>query len=359
MGRILLFLITAYLFAFPPSTFALGCSTEYSFNFSTKQCEKIEVPENGLLNSEKNDWLCQVGFRKIASENLCQKVVMPEHGKLNYSGDDFVCDRGFFKQDDQCEELKLPENAVLEAVGNDWKCIATYKREGDKCVKVILPENATFFDQGFDWYCNNQFRKEGSECKKFEIPANAHLTFLGTDWRCNQGFVKSSEKNSCEPIWVPSNAVASLDSFLCDPGYDKQGDKCVKVDAVEHGKFYEHGAQFYCESGYRRNEELRQCEKIEMPENAWLDSSSIDGWSCISGYLKRGDKCEKFTTEHIIWQGSSWRCELGYIKDFGSQLCQKVSLPDNAHYDQNTDGWSCDTGYIKNYREHKCEINNP
>jgi hypothetical protein len=347
--------IVVITFIFPQPTFADSCPLEQKFSFASGDCEKIFVPENAVLNSLKTDWLCQVGYKKIASKNICQKVVVPEHGKLNYSGDDFICERGFIRNGDVCEKLNLPENAVLEATGNDWTCIATYQRIEDKCVKVELPKDAKFFSQGFDWYCNNQFRKEGSECQKFEIPANAHLTYLGNDWQCNKGFVKNREKNSCESIFVPQYGQVTLEGFECDPGYDKQGNECIKVDSMEHGKFYDQGIQFYCESGYRRNEELRKCEKIEVSDNARLDSSSIDGWSCISGYIKKGDICEKFTTEHIVWQGSSWTCELGYIKDFGSQICQKVNLPEHAHLEMNSDGWTCDSGYVKNYRENRCD----
>lgn len=352
-------LVSALLFFslfFPTQVQASQCQAEFKFNFTTSQCEKIVVPENAVLNDKKDDWVCQVGFKKIAFQNLCRKVVVPEHAKLNYSGDDFVCERGYFRNIDSCEEIKLPENGVLEATGNNWTCIATYQKVEDKCVKVELPKDAKFFDQGFDWYCNNQFRKEGSECKNFEIPANAHLSFLGNDWQCNKGFVKNREKNSCESIFVPQYGQVTLESFECDPGYDKQGDMCVKVDPIEKGKFYEQGDQFYCESGYLRNEELRKCEKVVVPENARLDSASVDGWSCISSYIKKGDICEKFTTDHIVWQGSSWTCELGFIKDYGSQICQKVSLPDNAHLEMNTDGWSCNTGYTKNYRENRCDL---
>lgn len=356
--KFILLIVSLVVLFWPSQVSASECPTEFKFNFQNNKCERIVLPENAVFNTEKTDWECQVGYRKIASQNLCQKVVVPPHAKLNYSGDDFICERGFTRENDQCMELKLPENAVLEATGNNWTCIATYKREGNKCIKVELPKDAKFFDQGFDWYCDNQFSKEGSECKKFEIPTNAHLNYLGNDWQCNKGFVKNREKNSCESIFVPQYGKVTLEGFECDPGYDKQGNQCVKVDSIEHGKFYEQGIQFYCENGYKRNEELRKCEKIEVPENARLDTSSIDGWSCISGYIKRDDKCEKFATEHIVWQGSSWTCELGYTKDYGSQICQKVSLPENAHFEQNTDGWACNTGYSKNYRENRCEIRN-
>ncbi len=355
MMKKLQYLFLLLLFIFPSGVNASQCLSEFSFNFATNKCEKIVLPEHGVLNQEKNNWNCEVGYKKIASQNTCEKVVIPERGRMNYSGDDFICDRGYQKQKETCTEIKLPENGVLEATGNSWNCIATYKREGDICVKVELPKDAKFFDQGFDWYCNNHFRKEGSECKKFEIPANAHLTYLGNYWQCNKGFVKNREKESCEALFIPLNAQVTLESFVCDPGYDKQADKCVKVDAIEHGKFYEQGSQFYCESGYRRNEELRKCEKVIVPENARLDSASVDGWSCISSYIKKGDKCDKFTTDHIVWQGSSWTCELGYIKDYGSKICQKVSLPENAHFETNVDGWSCDTGFTKNYRENRCD----
>lgn len=334
------------------------CAPEFKFNYEKSSCEKIILPENAVLNSEKNDWNCRIGYKKNAAQNTCRKVEIPLHGRLNYSGDDVECNRGYMKTGDECRPLILPENGILDVSGQDWHCIATYRRVGDNCIKTTLPDNAEFFNQGFDWFCKNQFRKEGDKCSKFEIPPNAHLTFLANDWQCNKGYLKNSDRNSCDPVFIPMYAEPnSLGTFTCDPGYDKQGGECRKVPEIENGRFFEHGPQFYCLSGYVRNEELRTCQKVKVPENAKFDSSSINGWSCLGGYVERGVLCEKFETEHIVWSGNTWYCEPGYIKDYGSQICQKVSLPENAQLENNSDGWSCKTGFTKNYRENRCDKN--
>lgn len=301
---------------------------------------------------------CQIGFKKN-SIGLCEEVNAPENGKLNSFKDDFECDRGYTKnfKNWSCDKITLPENGVLTVAGNDWTCISEYKREGDRCEKVKLPENARFHIQGSDWYCNFGYEKEGDRCTKLEIPSNAHWSYDGNDWECNKSFKISDDNKSCVEVKIPENAQSNfIGTFTCNSGYKKDNDKCVKVSDVEHGHFYTTGADFYCDKGYARNESERKCEEIKAPENAHKDDLTVEGWACNSEYVRRGDKCEKFTLpEHAYWFNTTWGCELGYRKNPTADSCDKINLPEYAHYANTYDGWVCNSGYTKNYKENRCD----
>lgn len=337
-----------------------GCDPFFKFNFSSGKCEKIILPENAVFNKDNTDWDCLIGYKKDYLKNLCQKVIIPQNGKLNSTGDGFTCDRGYKKTTDFCQKIELPENAVLDFSGNDFNCIASYKKNPAKntCEKVNLPDNARFFNSGFDFFCNSQFKVSNGQCEKFRIPANAHLEFLGNDWQCDKGFFKNPDLQRCDPIFTPLNSVSnSLGSFDCDPGYEKSGNECKRTEKVLNGKFYESGTSFYCLPGFIKNDQLRSCEKIQIPDNAKADRSSLDGWICLGGYIKTADKkCIKFDLpQNALWIGNFWDCKAGFMKNSDASSCDKVSIPDNAYPDLTNDRWSCNTGYSKNYSQNKCD----
>ncbi len=287
------------------------------------------------------------------------KIKAPENGKLNTYKEDFECDRGYTKnfKNWSCDEIKLPENGVLTFAGNGWTCISEYKREGDSCKKVILPENAKFHIEGSDFYCNFGYKKVGEKCEKLELPSNAHWSYDGNDWECSRGYKPTDDNKSCIEVKIPDNAQGNyIGTFTCNSGFKKVGDKCEKQPDVENGKFYTTGADFYCSHGYKKNESERKCEKIKVPENAHQDNLALEGWSCTSEYVRRGDKCEKFSLpDHAFFAGNTWKCELGYRKNPTSDSCQKINLPENAKYVETYDGWNCNTGYTKNYKENRCD----
>lgn len=300
---------------------------------------------------------CKTGFQKNAL-GICEAIKAPENGKLNSFKDDFECDRGYRKNSDNwsCDPIKLPENGVLTVAGNDWTCIANYKRDGDQCIKVILPENAKFYVQGSDWYCNFGYEKQNDKCVKLEIPSNAHWSYDGNDWECNKGFTESDDHKSCIEVKIPDNADSNyIGTFNCNSGFKKVGDKCEKVPDIENGKFYSTGADFYCLNGYKKNESERKCEKIKVPENAHEDNLSLEGWRCNKEYKREGNECKKFTLpEHALFSRDSWKCELGFRKNPTADSCDKISLPENAHYTDTYDGWLCNSGYTKDYKENRC-----
>ncbi len=205
-------------------------------------------------------------------------------------------------------------------------------------------------------------------CEKFSVPTNAHLTYSGNNWECNRGFKLSEDKMSCISVFVPDHATANtIGSFNCNSGFKqslpsedgkKVNDKCVKVPDIKDGKFFQFGSDFYCVNGYKKNEQNRTCNKIEIPENAKEDRSSLDGWRCLGGYIRDGDHCKKFTLpEHATWSGDFWKCEAGYIKNYSNNSCDKVKIPENGKAVQTFDGWLCNDGYTKNYHENTCVKN--
>lgn len=301
---------------------------------------------------------CQVGSKKN-SYGICEEVKPPKDGKLNSYKNDFECDRGYTKnrQSWSCDEIKLPENAILTVAGNDWTCISQYKRTGDKCEKVTLPENAKFHPKGSDFYCSFGYRKENDKCIKLELPSNAHWSYNGNDWECDKGFAPSSDNKSCIEVKIPDNAQSNyIGTFSCNRGFKKVGEKCDKQPDIQYGTFYTTGADFYCAKGYKKNESERKCEEIKAPENAHKDDLALDGWSCDREYVRRGDKCEKFTLpEHAFFVGDTWKCELGFRKNPTAESCEKINLPENAKYVNTFDGWVCNNGYTKNYKENRCD----
>ncbi|HLC88245.1 MAG TPA: hypothetical protein VJG66_04290 [Patescibacteria group bacterium] len=209
--------------------------------------------------------------------------------------------------------------------------------------------------------CGVFHKKVNDLCVHFDVPSNAHLTYSGNSWDCNRGFKRSGDGFGCEEIRIPVNASENfIGSFSCNSGYKKDGDICVKAEEEANGKFYEIGADFYCLSGYKRNELERKCEKIVIPANAREDSSSLDGWRCFSGYLKEGNECKKFNLpEHGYWFIDFWGCEPGFKKNTDAKSCEKIFIPENAHASNTFDGWLCNSGYTKNYRENRCDKLSP
>jgi hypothetical protein len=207
--------------------------------------------------------------------------------------------------------------------------------------------------------CGSFEKNVNDVCIKFDMPKNAHLTYSGNAWECNRGYKRTSE-NTCEEIKIPANSIANfIGGFNCASGHYLKDRECKKAENIENAKFFEFGADFYCAKGFRKNEELRKCEQIKIPENAKADDSSLDGWACLGGYRKEGGECKEYKLpEHAFWEGNIWKCEKGFRKNYGLDTCDKVNIPENAHAVDSTDGWLCNPGFIKNYKENKCDKKN-
>ena len=297
--------------------------------------------------------------------DTCQKIVIPAHAQLSGTGDDFACDRDFKRVGDLCEKLILPANSHIAAGGNDFDCNTGYTKEGDKCIDAKKPDNAKFFPQSDDWYCENGYVKNGEKCESLKVPSNGRASDTGTFFYCLPGHKLADNKKDCEQIKVPENAEPNwIGSWNCNIGFKKDGDKCIKIENVEHGKLLAENG-FYCDERYTRDESSRRCVEIKLPENAYWDSSSYTQWSCNQGYVKKDERCEAFKLpEHSFWVGqNAWDCDAGYMKTDSGQAgmtgrCDKVSIPSNAHPSNSYEKWDCDSGFVKNYREKRCDKSN-
>ena len=118
------------------------------------------------------------------------------------------------------------------------------KREGGRNCKVLLlndriydknlykqlttksiPRNA--YSSGNSWKCNYGYKKSGDRCiKETVIPTNAHAS--GSSWACDTGYKKVGSK--CNKIYVPKNASLSGSSWKCNTGFTKDGNSCNKVE---------------------------------------------------------------------------------------------------------------------------------
>lgn len=87
-----------------------------------------------------------------------------------------------------------------------------------------------------------------------------------------------------------------------------------------------------CGNGYRRVN--GSCEKMYLPDNAYWINNSTD-WQCYDGYRKNGNYCEK------IYQNCGW----GYRNT--NWYCEKIYLPDNAYWINDGKDWSCNSWYYK------------
>ena len=81
------------------------------------------------------------------------------------------------------------------------------------------------------------------------------------------------------------------------------------------------GKNWECERGYLPNDE--SCEKIAVPENAFLSESSRygDGWECERGFVKSGGVCLVVNVPvnaHLRNDGASWECDKPFRKRNGA-----------------------------------------
>ena len=358
------------------------CSFGFRYDYHRERCEKVFVPEHGVLNSDGLSVRCEVGYKLVRSEqfsvdsgqqinvDVCEKVQVPAHAQLSGSGDDFQCDRDYRRVGDLCEQVVIPSNGHIAAGGNDFDCNTGFSKDRDQCVDAVKPNYAKFFPNSDDWYCDSGFRisEDGKSCEAVTVPANARRSETGTFFYCNRGYKLGENGRDCEKVFVPDYAEGNwIGSWDCNQGYKKVGDKCEKAEVVENGKFLSLGADFYCDPTFRKDEENRKCVIIDLPQNAEYDSSSYGGWRCKQGFVKNlgSNSCDQFRLpEHGFWVGfNSWDCDAGYKKidnraQNSESRCEKVSIPEHAHASTSFDRWDCDSGYEKNYREMRCERKN-
>jgi hypothetical protein len=336
------------------------CEFGFRFNYKHHKCEKVIVPEHGMLNEDGISVRCEIGFKLSVDRLQCVKVKIPAHAQLSGTGDDFQCDRDFKRVEDICEKLLLPENSHIAAGGNDFDCNTGYTKINGRCEVTDKPINARFFPNSDDWYCESGYTRIDERCEALKVPANARASDTGTFFYCNQGYTLSENGRDCERVIFPENAEPNwISGWDCNQGYYKDGDRCLKSELPTHAKWMTREDDFYCDPTFRKDQINRVCVRIELPQNAEYDDASYGGWRCKQGFVKNlgSNSCDQFKLpEHAFWVGfNSWDCDAGFKKNLPGLSCDKVSIPENAHPSSNYDRWECNDGYKKNYKESKCE----
>ncbi len=118
---------------------------------------------------------------------------------------------------------------------------------------IQIPENASLNYLGNGWVCNSGFYKSGDSCIKVDIPANASLNYLGNGWVCNSGYYKSG--NSCVVVIIPTNGSLNYlgNGWICNYGYYKSENSCNKINVPANASLNYFGNGWVCNSGYRKS----------------------------------------------------------------------------------------------------------
>ena len=196
-------------------------------------------------------------------------------------------------------QQNLPENSQSKKYGDGWECMSGYRAIGNACNKIIVPEHAyeTNRSYGNGWECTHGFRQvDDIGCVEVTIPANGFLAPSGQNWGCLRGFKKLDGK--CQKIILPENAYLNSSSY---------------------------GQPWLCERGFF--EKSGKCDAVFVPENAYLDDQSYS---------------------------NDWRCERGYTAS--GIMCEFIIIPTNAHLDRSGNRWECDRSFHRS--KGKCVLNN-
>src|ERR1700722_9649092 len=85
-----------------------------------------------------------------------------------------------------------------------------------------------------------------------------------------------------------------------------------------------------------------------VPDNARA-SEFGDGWDCVWGFRRVGERCEAVKAPvdgYVESSGTRWECNHGFTK-VDEQRCVKIKLPANAHLSDSwlDRNWQCNRGY--------------
>lgn len=151
------------------------------------------------------------------------------------------------------------------------------------------------------------------------IPENAYPTgkAYGTGWKCIRGFSENYDK--CKLIEVPQNAYLNSS-----------------------------GTGWSCHRGFKTSIN-RTCVPVVIPKNAFLTPHG-DDWECEFPYRRSRNECVKPiapANAHLTHAsyGKGWECNRGYIES--RDKCSAILLPKNAYLTGNSydGGWKCDRGF--------------
>ncbi len=98
--------------------------------------------------------------------------------------------------------------------------------------KAELPAHAILNVYGNDWICENGYRKSGQRCVRVNIPEHGTLNVYGNDWTCENGYRKSGQR--CIRVNIPEHGTLNVygNDWTCEHGYRKSGQRCVQVGVM-------------------------------------------------------------------------------------------------------------------------------
>lgn len=232
----------------------------------------------------------------------------------------------------QSAAAPMPENAHPRTYGDGWECDVSFRIDGDACVAITVPENAfpTNRTYGAGWECLHGFTEvDRASCVEVPVPDGGYLDATGQRWKCLRGYTKVAD--GCEKIELPNNAYLEDSSS---------------------------GSVWRCNRGFENDGET--CSAIPVPENAFLNASSYGTpWTCERGYYAEDGKCSPVVIPANAYfdetsHGSGWKCDRGYAAT--GDACVEIELPANAHLDRSGNRWECHRNFQLSKGE--CILNN-
>jgi len=92
----------------------------------------------------------------------------------------------------------------------------------------------------------------------------------------------------------------------------------------------------------------KSTKNVNIPKNAYVSSSGIDGWRCLSGFNRAGDLCFpknaiKNIPDDAYASGSSWICKSNFYRNKAKTACLPVPMHSTSSSSSNY--FKCNTGY--------------
>ena len=408
------------------------CDTNFYRNNAKTAC--LGVPANAFSRFYSNIFLCNDGYEKNGTRCVKKAAVLKVPNNAHKVGSNWVCNYNYYSNKPKTGCLKVPPNSTSLNDSNDFKCNSGYKRSGSGCVKKTIPnnshkagsswtcntnyyrnnsktgclrvpENSTSSFYSNDFKCNAGYDKSGSRCNReaavIKIPNNSHK--VGTSWTCNAYYYRNNSKTSC--LRVPTNSSSSnnINYFICNTGYDKSGNRCVKKTTNNNnsclgsysaswtncsGAYTSKDGNKYI--GFFKNGDFDGQGTYTWPDGSkyvgeWKDDTFsgqgtytwpsgqkyVGGWkngkyhgqatlTLSDGKIEQriyenGEQQDPIVSipQNSHKTGSSWTCNANYYRNSSKKACLKV--PENSYSAFNSNEFKCNKGYRK--IGNKCEEN--
>jgi uncharacterized tellurite resistance protein B-like protein len=384
----------------------------FSKKTTEHKCYAKEVNNRNIsCYSNSDNWSCKSGYRKSgekcikkASTYITKKIPKNSH-KV---GSGWTCDYNYYRNNSQSACLRAPANSTSSSASNDFKCNDGYTKSGNGCIKKInkiankIPKNSHKYGSSWvcnrDYYrnnaetacisapanstssslsnffkCNNGYSKSGSKCIKkattLKIPNNAHKD--GSTWVCNYNYYRNNSKTSC--LRVPSNSSSSNNSnyFICNTGYDKSGNRCVKKTTNNNNSCLgSYSASWTnCSGAYTSKDGNKY---IGFFKNGDFDGQGTYTWPDGSKYVGEW-KDDTFSGQGTYtwpsgqkyvggWKNGEYHGQATFtlsdgkieqrIYENGEQQDPLISIPKNAY--KSGSSWICGYGYYRNNSKTAC-----